>query len=465
MPKAVESHSTRAPLPFVNPPSRPAATVSTNIVSGEPPLFPGQAAGKAAVPGGDVLLVARQKKELAAAARHVVWTIYAIRRRRDGRTYVGVTKRDVAVRVAMHEFLARRHPECGGPGSLAEAIREASKTNNRFDTVFTVEELAKTSSKRRARELEKQWIDQLGTFRPGGFNIMPGGASLGGPANAVPITVHHPIRGRLRFASMMEAVADINRERSHDGQGPLELSIVYSRRSMEWSIEEALELAHHPDGRRRRAPFRWHGHIYESLAELSAAEGLPLATIRSRLQRAREAGCGPDHDAGSDRRAAGSHRVGGVGCGRLPPLVLPHPQDPQATVNAREFAKLSGVPVASVLHRHRCLITAGRDPAGMAGMAREDVLAALTAVQDRRVVITLVLPDGRTLTDGVREVVAQVLTDPVIKFARDEWIGASAIRARLRRLPGWPGNLTPDAIRWAFGFQPDARPARLPAAA
>jgi hypothetical protein len=82
-----------------------------------------------------------------------------------------------------------------------------------------------------------------------------------------------------------------------------------------------------------------------------------------------------------------------------------------------------------------------------------------------RVVITLILPDGRTLTDGVQEVVAQVLPDPVMKFGRGEWTGASAIRARLRRVPGWPDNLTPDAIRWAFGLQRDARPTRLAAAA
>ena len=55
--------------------------------------------------------------------------------------------------------------------------------------------------------------------------------------------------------------------------------------------------------------------------------------------------------------------------------------------------------------------------------------------------ISLVLPDGRALTGGVREVIRQVLDDPALRCGRPErWLGPSAIRARLRRIPGYGGG-------------------------
>jgi hypothetical protein len=71
----------------------------------------------------------------------------------------------------------------------------------------------------------------------------------------------------------------------------------------------------------------------------------------------------------------------------------------------------------------------------------------------------LLLPDGRSLTGGVRAVIRDLLNFPGLALARPERLGASAIRARLRRVPGWPGALTPEGVEWAFGFRPDARPA------
>jgi hypothetical protein len=261
----------------------------------------------------------------------------------------------------------------------------------------------------------------------------------------------------------MDAVAAIDRERENDGKPPLQLSTIYARREMGWSIEEALELKPHRDGRRERAAFQWRGRTYYTLEEVARSEGVAIDTIRSRLHRARQSGCDPDHDAAEDRRLPGTHRTGGVGCGRQPPLALPHPLDPHAgPVNAASFARLTGVPRATVLHRYRHLV----DTHGSAVLPRAVVLAALMERQDRRLVISLPLPSGVTLCDGVRALIRTVLNDPALSQARAEKLGASAIRARLRRIPGWPEDLSPEALLWAFGFQHEADPSPvLPMAA
>ena len=114
---------------------------------------------------------------------------------------------------------------------------------------------------------------------------------------------------------------------------------------------------------------------------------------------------------------------------------------------------MTGVPRATVLHRYRRLI----DRCGTA-VSTADLLAALTLGQDRRVVIRLLLPSGKTLSGGVRAVVAMVLDDVCLASRRPEHLGASAIRARLRRIRGWPEDPAPAAVQWAFGFRPNAGP-------
>ena len=391
----------------------------------------------------------------AAARGSRRWRIYHIRRLSDRRGYVGVTRRSVRTRLAMHDHLARRRPRLGGPGTLAAAIRQAHAEGLPFQDAFQVEVRAVASAPSEARRLERDWIAALATARPHGFNIMPGGSSLGGPANAVPVIIEHPTRGILYYRSLMEAVADIDRERSNRGLPPLHLGSIYARRAMGWPIEEVLELTDHADGRRKRPVFRWRGRPYDSLHALAQAEGLPISTIRSRLYRAHQAGCDADHDAARDRRVPGGHRTGGLSCGRQPPLCLPHPLDREAgPVDAATFARLTGLPRATVLHRYHRLA----DRRGTTGWTRREVLAALTRQTDRRVPITLSLPNLQTVSGGVRAVIRAVLGNADLDGSRPERLGFSAIRARLRRVPGWPSNMAPQAIRWAFGFQPDAIP-------
>ena len=134
-------------------------------------------------------------------------------------------------------------------------------------------------------------------------------------------------------------------------------------------------------------------------------------------------------------------------------MCLPHPFDEAAPpVNAVGFAKLTGIPKATVMHRYH------RHRAGQREVRppnREEVLDALLARRDRQIMISFVLPDGRTLSGGVRELIRQVLGDPRLRWARAEpWLGTSAIRARLRRVPGWPKNPEPSGVLWAFGFAP-----------
>lgn len=181
-----------------------------------------------------------------------IWTAYEIVCRRSGRGYVGLTRRPVAVRVGAHDLLARCRPDLGRPGSLLAAVRQAYDRGLAFHEAFGVRVLAHASSPQQARELERLWIARLRTAAPLGFNLMPGGSSLGGPGDTEPVSVRHRQRGRLHYGSLMDAVADINRERQQSGKASLSLGGVYARRTLGWTIEEVLELKRHADGRQQR---------------------------------------------------------------------------------------------------------------------------------------------------------------------------------------------------------------------
>ena len=391
--------------------------------------------------------------EPPAAPRWPMWKIYRIQRKSDGRSYIGVTRRSILARMAMHDLIARRRPGLGKTGSLGEAIREAIAQGAKFGAAFSVDVLARTGDPDQARELERMWIERLGTAAPHGFNLLPGGASLGGPCNAKPVAVTHPARGVLTFPSVMDAVAATNADREAAGMEALSLGSVYARIGLGWSVDQALELAPHRDRRRARPLFTWRGRTYRSLRELADEEGLRIDSARSKLYRARQAGCAPSADMAADRRRPGSHRTGGVGYGRLTPLQLPHPREAEGPwVDAETFARLSGVPKATVLNRFHRIVENGRDPATL---TRAEFLAALTDTRNRRIIIRLTVPNGPTMEGGVREVIRRVLSDQHVSGQRREQIGMSAIRARLRRMPGWPNNLSPAAVAGAFGFQPD----------
>jgi hypothetical protein len=302
-----------------------------------------------------------------------------------------------------------------------------------------------------ARRLEALWIERLQSRVPNGFNLQPGGATLGGPGNARPITLGPVGQAPQVFQSIMSALAASNATREANGHKALRLPAVYARLQAGHAQRAAFGLTQRLDLRRKRAePFRYRGRTHVSLHTVASRKNIQIDTLRSRLHRARIAGIA-NADIGFDRRLPGSPRRNDAGTGRLPPLSLPHPKDAEAPpVSAAEFARLTGIPKATVTHRfNRVLAGDFGDPSQL---QREQLLSLLTSEQERRIVIALPVPDGRTLRAGVRELIRYVLSSPSLLAVRKENLGMSAIRARLRRLQGWPSSLQGADVAWAFGF-------------
>lgn len=368
------------------------------------------------------------------------YVVYSISRKDDRKTYVGLTRRSVENRVKAHVRDAMRPGRKSSPGSLASAIRQALFSGHRFESRFVVEVLASGLTEEEARDAEVLWVEQLNAYAPKGFNILPAGTSVGGPGNARPATLSHPQHGPVTYPSLYAAIEARNKELVAAGRKPIEVNTVYARLMIGWVLEEALGYEIREDGRSRRRPFFSEGVVLRRLREVSEATGLSTSALRSRLHRAARLGIAVP-DVGVDRRRFGQ--------GRHKPLLLP---DPSGAVSGRalsikEFARQAGVAKATVAYRYHQL----KDPDSMID---SDLVAHLISDQDRRRMLTLALPDGRVLTGGEREVVRQVLADPLIAWSRPERLSESGVRRRLRLIPDNDGP----AIQWAFGFAPEARP-------
>jgi hypothetical protein len=380
-----------------------------------------------------------------------VYSIYEIKRRSDGRRYVGVTQRSLELRKRLHIYCARRRKQAHRRGGLGEAILQAERSGLSATATFAITLLETCTTPLEARRLEALWIERLKTRVPNGFNLQPGGATLGGPGNARPITLGAVGQTPQVFQSIMSALAASNATREANGHKALRLPAVYARLQAGHAQRAAFGLTQRLDLRRKRAePFRYRGRTHVSLHTVASRKNIQIDTLRSRLHRARIAGIA-NADIGFDRRLPGSPRRNDAGTGRLPPLSLPHPKDAEAPpVSAAEFARLTGIPKATVTHRfNRVLAGDFGDPSQL---QREQLLSLLTSEQERRIVIALPVPDGRTLRAGVRELIRYVLSSPSLLAVRKENLGMSAIRARLRRLQGWPSSLQGADVAWAFGF-------------
>jgi len=376
------------------------------------------------------------------------WRIYYLRRREDGRGYVGVTCRTPPARFRGHCTDALRDGGMRGrPGTVTHALRETIRSGADPAVAFQILEVARYTEPEAARRAEANWIRVLGTAQPNGFNVMPGGASLGSIANAKPVAIRHPTRGRLSFPALSAAIALREQELKRAGRQVLSPSLVYWRVASGWKLEEALGYRPHADGRGLRQPLR-RGRRPCSLREAAATIGVTPDALRSRVHRARRAGL-RRIDLAVDRRGRGAPRAA------RRPVRLPDPRRPEALpLNTTRFAAATGIPKATVIHRLTRLRAGGRDPEAM---SRSELLAAIQQRTERRIIVELAAPDGPVLRGGVRELVRAVLGDPKLKWGRHEQLGASAIRARLRRLPGWRDRLPPDRdqVLWAFGFRPE----------
>lgn len=369
------------------------------------------------------------------------YSIYAITRKEDGKTYVGLTRRSIQGRVAAHVRDAMRTNKRSRPGSLASAIRQVLICGHRFETAFRVTALARGLGPDEARDAEILWVERLETYAPKGFNLLPAGASIGGPGNARPTPVHHPRHGLVTYPSLYAAIHSRNDELLAAGRSQLEIGTVYARLMMGWSVEEALDYEQHVDGRSLRRPFFSEGVVLRRLREVSEATGLDISTLRSRLHRAARCGIVVPEIQEDRRRAA---------TGLLSPILLPDPAGLAVgrTCSIKEFAARSGIAKATVAYRYHQLTAPD-------AMDDRDLVAHLTTSQDRRRLLVLTLPDGRTIEGGEREVIRSVLTDRQLAWGRPERLSESGIRRRLRMCPDNSGV----AIEWAFGFAPSAQSA------
>lgn len=381
------------------------------------------------------------------------WQIYYVERREDRRGYVGVTAQTVPARFTGHCTDAKRDGgRRGRPGTLTHALREVIRSGQDPAAAFRVVALARVDDPNKARQAEANWIRALNTAQPNGFNVMPGGASLGGPFNAKPVKVEHPTRGLLKFPALSEAIG-LREQELRTARRPIpNARSIYYRVAAGWPLEQALGYQPHVDRRGLRRPLYRGGRRYAS-RDAAAMIGITPGALRSRRHRADRAGLGRG-SLGVDRRLRGARRA------PRRPVLLPDPRDPAAPpLNTTDFAAASGIPKATVIHRLTRLRLAGRDPAMM---PRAEVLAVLAHRVERRVMIELPVPGGQVLRGGARELVRTVLRDRVLRLERPHQLGDSAIRARLRLLPGWRERLPldPHQVRWAFGFVPGAMPGR-----
>lgn len=355
------------------------------------------------------------------------WTIYVIRDKASGRPYVGVTCRSLEQRSRAHVSQARRGKKLC-QGGLLERLRDGGITVKSFHEHFLVEVLATALTRVDAKAKEAFWIAKLRSMAPDGYNLMPGGASLGGPANSVPLSVQVG-NVRTEYTSIGAALSARNRTIVTRGGAALLQSTVHARLVSGWSAEQALGYVPHQDGRGLRGQFFLNGSAYCSLNDASTASGIGIATLRSRLHRARlVAESEIPVEIGDDRRSAS--------VGRRPQLGLRHPAT-GSPVSAREYAKAVGLPVSTVLHRaHRLGIHA----------SAEDMAQPL----ERRKMVTYVDASGATFTGGYREIVRRVLGSGQQPVPGTRTLSASAIRARLRRLTDVERS-NPLFVRWACG--------------
>lgn len=370
---------------------------------------------------------------------HQLHSIYLIEHRESGRRYVGLTTRTIEARVRAHRYDAMRQGRARAEGSLAAAIRETIQAGRTFDTDYRYAVLQSGLTADEARDAEVRWIERMGSAAPAGYNKMPGGASVGGPGNARSVTLTHPDHGLITYTSLYKAITARNAELRATGQKPLLHSTVYERLDMGWTPEEALGYAHHEDGRGDRGAVLYSGRTYRSLRAIAAETGESVDTLRSRLHRAKRAGVA-DPDLAVDRRSIPAPR--GF-------ILLPDPHIPASPtwLHVNEFCARTGVARTTVVHRVSRLLDKGVD---VETMDPAKLIALLTTEDDRRTMIHLPLPNGQTLTGGIREVVRDVLADDSLAKSRREQLGDSAIRARLR----YVDCADPAKVRWAFGFAP-----------
>ena len=377
-----------------------------------------------------------------APATSLRYAIYALLERSTGKYYVGLTTRSLTKRVAAHLSQARRDQNVR-PRGLMAALRRTVNASKRFEDAWDAQVVAWAPTTDEARALEQQWITTLSAAAPTGLNLMPGGASVGGRENAVPLDVALPDRQHRSYACIQDAITDCNRRRLQAGAPVLLPGTIYARLALGWSPAEALDYAPHEDGRGARLPIVLEGQTFGNLRTVSAATGVSIATLRSRLHRRRLSGS--ETHLGTDMRRTGADHTPT----RSTPLGLRLPGTP-TRLTVRAYAERTNMPASTILHRWHAACRAGLDPATMSPDA---LLNQLVTAGDRRRLLTLKLPDGQCITGGERELVRLVLGDLDLAARRAVLLSESGIRRRLRLLPDCDRQ-DGCKVAGAFGFRP-----------
>ncbi len=324
--------------------------------------------------------------------------------------YVGLTVQTLKERfdAHMHQVSRARNR---ATGSLGEAIRIAYQKGLK-SAEFKISELQACGSEVEAKSAEAEWITRLDTKTPHGYNIMPGGSSLGGPSNSIPLELL--VEGvRKTYSSIAEACREFAVVRGE----PFERLYPRVRARISaygWSPEEAFELDPRQDGRST------------DLAVQARAAGENIATRRSRVYREK---------LRKEATIAGKCR-------------LPHPVDPTAgPVSARRFAEMTGIAASTVRYRAKQIAAVKHE------LSPHAIIAHVLGPQDRSHRLTVMLGDG-TRVSGSKNELAKLFEKRTYPEGR---FRASTIRVRLRKIASAPSN---GDILWALGLMGGTEPYR-----
>ncbi len=340
------------------------------------------------------------------------YLIYKITRKSDGKHYVGVTRRALDVRVSFHWTEAK--VKGVNPNGLAVALRTARQNGQKFEDCFNAKVLEEIfCNKNYALERERFYVENLGTMAPNGFNIQPGGSSAGAIENGIPIELS--IDGKdLYFGAVSEAVSWINSNLKNEY---LDERTVRRRLASDWMIDEAFGLAPHVDKRSQRKPFAFDGELYTSLRTVSELTGIPIDTLRSRLQRAKENNI-DDYDL-----------VERIPIRKYSSSCLPHPFNEEFDgIASRLFSELTGVSQTTVSSRARTYRTKVTD----SEQTREGLLDYILNGVNRSESITLHLPSKRVISGSINKISKIISNDADLERYKVEKLSYSTIRKRLQ---------------------------------
>ena len=137
------------------------------------------------------------------------YAIYVLHDCETDRHYVGLTRRTLAERLVAHHAQARRDRPVRPDGLMAR-LREVQSRGG--PDPFTARVVVHARTVDEACALEALWIERLRAWVPTGYNMMPGGSSVGPDGNARALVVRDA-DGKIRtHRSIGAALAHRNRE-------------------------------------------------------------------------------------------------------------------------------------------------------------------------------------------------------------------------------------------------------------